>query len=84
MNIFIPLLGGLVVGYLLRKRADKIKKYIDALISISVIALIFFMGIKTGELSIAATYLVFVSLILALLAVGITVFLSLLLKGWLL
>ncbi|HHI00820.1 MAG: LysO family transporter [Thermococcus sp.] len=62
MNIFIPLLLGIVVGYLLRNR---IRASMDKPMSAALLFLIFFMGVEAGRVEIDALKLFVSSLIFA-------------------
>lgn len=53
MNILIPLLLGIIIGYILRERRKKIDT--ELLMSVSVLVLIFLMGVRTGNVKIDAT-----------------------------
>ncbi|ASJ16636.1 hypothetical protein A3L04_05915 [Thermococcus chitonophagus] len=66
MNFLIPLILGIILGYLLR---NKIKVNTEVLMSASVVALVFLMGIKAGEVEVSATKAVLYSLTLMLFAV---------------
>ncbi|MCD6369902.1 MAG: hypothetical protein J7L63_00155 [Thermoplasmata archaeon] len=72
------------MGYLSRKKMKYFKKYLDWAISASVIALIFFMGIKSGEVHIGAAYLLLTSLFFAFLVLVITYLLVFSFRRWLL
>ncbi|AMM53878.1 hypothetical protein [Pyrococcus kukulkanii] len=67
MNFLIPLILGIILGYLLR---NKVKVNTEVLMSASVIALVFLMGIKAGEVEVSATKAVLYSLTLMLFAVA--------------
>ncbi|MFA4662299.1 hypothetical protein [Pyrococcus kukulkanii] len=67
MNFLIPLILGIFLGYLLR---NKVKVNTEVLMSASVIALVFLMGIKAGEVEVSATKAVLYSLTLMLFAVA--------------
>jgi len=53
VNILIPLLLGIIIGYILRERRKKIDT--ELLMSVSVLVLIFLMGVRTGNVKIDAT-----------------------------
>ncbi len=72
MNVFIPLILGLLTGYILRKR-ETLRKYIEYMITISLLLLIFFLGMRTGSTKIDTLYLLLVSLLFAVLATGMSV-----------
>ena len=67
MNFMIPLILGIFLGYLLR---NKVKVNTEVLMSASVIALVFLMGIKAGEVEVSATKAVLYSFTLMLFAVA--------------
>ncbi|MDK2983255.1 MAG: hypothetical protein PWP49_1256 [Thermococcaceae archaeon] len=62
MNIFIPLILGIFVGYLLR---DRIKFSMDRPMSVALLLLIFFMGVEAGRVEIDALQLLISSLVFA-------------------
>ncbi|HIH73568.1 MAG: Uncharacterized protein XD43_1375 [Thermococcales archaeon 44_46] len=62
MNIFIPLILGIFVGYLLR---DRIKFSMDRPMSVALLLLIFFMGVEAGRVEIDAPKLLISSLVFA-------------------
>ncbi|AIU70003.1 membrane protein [Thermococcus eurythermalis] len=68
MNIFIPLLAGLLLGYLL-KRAGK-KPNLEIPTSVALLAMIFFLGVKTGEVHVDGLWLFGVSTIFAVFTVA--------------
>ncbi len=66
MNIFIPLILGLLIGHLGRRHSPRVKKALDMLISISLLGLIFLMGVEAGKVEISASWLFGASIIFAL------------------
>ncbi|WP_457742758.1 hypothetical protein [Thermococcus sp.] len=68
MNIFMPLTAGIVVGCLLRKAKRRFK--IDALVSTSLLAMVFFLGVKTGKVHVSGLWLFGVSGIFAVLTIA--------------
>ncbi len=70
MNIFIPLIIGLLIGYAGRNHSPRVKRPLDILISISLLALIFFMGVEAGKVEISASWLFGASVIFALLTIA--------------
>ncbi len=69
MNIFIPLLIGLLVGYIGKGYLSKSRRWLDILISLSLLALIFFMGVEAGKVKISASWLFGASVLFAILAI---------------
>lgn len=67
MNIFIPLLLGLLTGRLFR---DRLKGSIDTPMSITLILLIFFMGVEAGKTDINALRVLLLSVLFALLTIA--------------
>jgi len=68
MNIFVPLLLGLLVGYIL-KRAGK-KPSLETPTSAALLAMIFFLGVKTGEVRVNGLWLLGVSVVFAVLTIA--------------
>ncbi|MBC7094432.1 LysO family transporter [Thermococcus sp.] len=66
MNIFIPLIVGVLVGYLLRNR---LKFNMDRPMSVTLLLLIFFMGVEAGRVEINAFDLLIYSLVFASLTI---------------
>lgn len=70
MNVLVPLFIGFAVGYAL-KRAEASKegrKYLlEIATSLSVLALIFLMGVETGKVKVDAGWMLFSSLLFAVL-----------------
>ncbi|RLF83126.1 hypothetical protein DRN44_02025 [Thermococci archaeon] len=62
MNIFIPLLAGILTGYLLK---NKVKISIDKPMAVALLLLIFFMGIEAGRVEINAFKLLLYSIVFA-------------------
>ncbi|KPU62683.1 membrane protein [Thermococcus sp. EP1] len=62
MNIFIPLIIGVLAGYLFRNR---VKFSMDKPMSIALLLLIFFMGVEAGRVEIDAFRLLIYSLVFA-------------------
>ncbi|WP_175059094.1 LysO family transporter [Thermococcus sp. 2319x1] len=75
MNIFIPLVLGVFVGYLLR---DRIKFSMDKPMSIALLFLIFFMGVEAGRVEIDAFKLFISSLVFASFTILGSLFMALL------
>ena len=75
MNIFIPLVLGVFVGYLLRGR---IKFSMDKPMSIALLFLIFFMGVEAGRVEIDALQLLISSLVFASFTILGSLFIALL------
>ncbi|ACS89636.1 MAG TPA: LysO family transporter [Thermococcaceae archaeon] len=62
MNIFIPLLAGVLTGYLLKNKA---KISMDKPMTVALLLLIFFMGIEAGRVEINAFKLLLYSIVFA-------------------
>ena len=62
MNIFIPLLAGILTGYLLK---NKVKISIDKPMAVALLLLVFFMGIEAGRVEINAFKLLLYSIVFA-------------------
>jgi len=62
MNIFIPLLAGILTGYLLK---NKVKISMDKPMAVALLLLIFFMGIEAGRVEINAFKLLLYSIVFA-------------------
>ncbi|MCD6140946.1 MAG: LysO family transporter [Thermococcus sp.] len=62
MNIFIPLLAGVLTGYLLK---NKVKISMDKPMAVALLLLIFFMGIEAGRVEINAFKLLLYSIVFA-------------------
>lgn len=80
MNIFIPLTLGLLIGYAGRKHSLKVKRPLDILTSISLLALIFFMGVEAGKVEISASWLFGASVIFASLTIAGSLVFALILR----
>jgi len=63
MNIFIPLLVGILIGYILRRKGRKVNA--DLPMSAALLLLIFFMGVEAGKVEIDALWLLVSSVIFA-------------------
>ncbi len=68
MNVFIPLILGLLLGYL-GKRAGK-RPNLETPTSIALLAMIFFLGVRTGEVHVNGLWLLGVSAIFAILTIA--------------
>ncbi len=79
MNIFIPLLAGLLIGYLLRKKGRRVK--VDLPMSAALLFLIFFMGVEAGKVRINAFWLLVSSIVFAALTIAGSVGIALLMGG---
>ncbi|ANF22982.1 hypothetical protein [Thermococcus piezophilus] len=79
MNIFIPLLLGVLIGYLLRRKNKKVN--VDLPMSAALLLLIFFMGVEAGKVKINALWLFTSSIIFAALTIVGSVGVALLLGG---
>lgn len=78
MNIFIPLLLGVLVGYLFKQ---KLRMDLDKPLSATLLLLIFFMGVEAGRVEIDALRLLIVSITFAALTIMGSLAFSLLLGG---
>ncbi|NJE42555.1 hypothetical protein [Thermococcus sp. GR6] len=79
MNIFIPLLFGIFLGYVLRKKSRKVN--VDLPMSVALLLLIFFMGVEAGKVEIDAFWLLGSSVAFAALTIAGSVGIALLLGG---
>jgi uncharacterized membrane protein YbjE (DUF340 family) len=78
MNIFIPLIVGVVTGYIFR---EKLKYNLDKPMSATLLFLIFFMGVEAGRVEIKAMSLFVTSIIFAFFTILGSLLFSLLLGG---
>ncbi|WP_048159716.1 LysO family transporter [Thermococcus barophilus] len=78
MNIFIPLIAGIVFGYIFRER---IKINLDKPMSIALLLLIFFMGVEAGRVKINAAELFATSVTFAVLTILGSLLFAVLLGG---
>jgi len=78
MNIFIPLLLGVLIGRILRQ---KLRMDLDRPLSATLLLLIFFMGVEAGKVEIDALSLLMVSVTFAALTILGSLAFSLLLEG---
>ncbi|ALM74395.1 LysO family transporter [Thermococcus barophilus] len=78
MNIFIPLIAGIVFGYIFRER---IKINLDKPMSIALLLLIFFMGVEAGKVGINAAELFATSVTFAVLTILGSLLFAVLLGG---
>ncbi|WP_048148679.1 hypothetical protein [Palaeococcus ferrophilus] len=67
MNIFIPLVLGLLIGRLFR---DRLKGSVDTPMSVTLLLLIFFMGVEAGKTDINALSVLLLSVLFALLTIA--------------
>ena len=74
MNIFIALIAGLLLGYVL-KRLNK-KPNLEVPISVALLAMIFFLGVKTGEVQVNGLWLLGVSVVFAVLTIAGSILLA--------
>ncbi|WP_297439235.1 hypothetical protein [Thermococcus sp.] len=79
MNIFIPLMLGVLIGYALRTRKRKVE--VDVPMSAALLLMIFFMGINAGEVSINAGWLLGSSILFALFTIAGSLGMAVLLGG---
>ncbi|NJE07437.1 DUF340 domain-containing protein [Thermococcus sp. M39] len=79
MNIFVPLIIGVIVGYFMK---DKLKRFdLDKPMSVTLLLLIFFMGVEAGRVEINALNLLIASLTFAVLTIVGSLFFAVLLGG---
>lgn len=78
MNIFIPLVFGLVIGRIFR---DKLKGSVDTPMNITLLFLIFFMGVEAGRADIDALNIFIISILFALLTIAGSVGVAVLMGG---
>ncbi len=76
MNIFVPLLAGVLIGYSLRKRGRRLN--VDIPMSAALLLLIFFMGVEAGKVEINAGWLLVSSVVFAALTIAGSVGMALL------
>jgi uncharacterized membrane protein YbjE (DUF340 family) len=67
MNIFIPLMLGVLIGYMLRTKGRKVE--VGVPMSAALLLMIFFMGVNAGEVSINAGWLLGSSILFAVLTI---------------
>ncbi|MDI3474850.1 MAG: hypothetical protein PWQ79_1667 [Thermococcaceae archaeon] len=67
MNIFVFLLLGLGIGYLLRRKGKRVSLEVPT--NAALVLMIFFLGVKTGEVKVDALWLLGSSLLFAVLTV---------------
>ena len=68
MNIFIVLTAGLLLGYVLKRL--NMRPNLEVPISVALLAMIFFLGVKTGEVQVSGLWLLGVSAIFAVLTIA--------------
>ncbi|NJE62292.1 LysO family transporter [Thermococcus sp. 21S7] len=79
MNIFIPLIAGVLIGYVLRRKEHRVN--VDTPMSIALLLLIFFMGVEAGKVKIDALWLLSSSIVFAALTIAGSVGIALLVGG---
>ncbi|QDA30941.1 hypothetical protein FH039_04050 [Thermococcus indicus] len=79
MNIFIPLIAGVLIGYVLRRKGRKVN--VDAPMSAALLLLIFFMGVEAGKVKIDALWLISSSIVFAALTIAGSVGIALIVGG---
>ncbi|AFK22662.1 hypothetical protein [Pyrococcus sp. ST04] len=67
MNFLVPLIFGILIGYILRDRG---RLNTEMLMSIAVIVLVFLMGIKAGNVKINAINALLISMVLAMFTIA--------------
>ncbi|ASI98177.1 hypothetical protein [Thermococcus celer] len=68
MNIFVPLIAGILIGYALRRGGRRVN--LDVPMSAALLLLIFFMGVKAGEVKVDALWLLVSSVLFAILTIA--------------
>ncbi|AIF69103.1 hypothetical protein PAP_03415 [Palaeococcus pacificus DY20341] len=68
MNIFIPLIAGVLLGKLILQKRPEIN--LDRPMSATLLLLIFFMGVEAGRVEINALNVLILSLLFATLTIG--------------
>ena len=68
MNVFVPLIIGVLLGYLLRRSERKLN--LEVPVSVALLAMIFFLGIKTSEVQVNGLWLLGVSSVFAVLTIA--------------
>ncbi len=68
MQIFIPLLAGIVAGYLLRRLGKR--PNLSPVTNAVLLIMIFLLGVKTGEVKVEGLWLLSVSLVFAILTIA--------------
>ncbi|WP_297499024.1 hypothetical protein [Thermococcus sp.] len=79
MNIFIPLIFGVVLGYALKNRGKQ--PNLERLTGLALLLMIFFLGVKTGKVKINGIWLLGTSILFALLTAGGSLLLALGVRG---
>ncbi|CAD5243758.1 hypothetical protein [Thermococcus camini] len=79
MNIFIPLIAGVIIGYVLRRKERRVN--VDLPMSAALLLLIFFMGVEAGKVRIDAFWLLSSSVVFAALTIAGSVGIALLMGG---
>ncbi|NJE09804.1 hypothetical protein [Thermococcus sp. MAR1] len=79
MNIFIPLIAGVIIGYVLRRKERRVN--VDLPMSAALLLLIFFMGVEAGKVRIDALWLLSSSVVFAALTIAGSVGIALLMGG---
>ncbi|WP_297506133.1 hypothetical protein [Thermococcus sp.] len=79
MNIFIPLLLGVVLGYILRSRGKR--PNLEKPTSLALLLMIFFLGVKTGEVNVNGLWLLGTSILFAIFTAGGSLLLALGVRG---
>jgi len=86
MNILIPLVIGLVMGYVIKRRYPRLKgtirKNLELLISVTMAIMIFMMGVKLSTVKIDAINILFLSLYFVILSVSMPIFIIFILRRW--
>jgi len=74
MMIFVFLIAGLLFGYFLRKAGKR--PSMETPMSVALLAMIFFLGVKTGEVHVNGLWLLGVSAVFAVLTIAGSLFLA--------
>jgi hypothetical protein len=85
MNVITPLIAGLGLGYLLQKAhltGGTVRKTLEVAISLSVLLLVFLMGVNFAETRIDVGNATLVSVVLAILTSTGSLILAILLWRW--
>jgi len=75
MNVFIPLVIGVLLGYILRR--GEMKLNVEIPVSVAMLAMIFFLGVKTGEVQVNGLWLLGISTLFAVATIAGSLLLAL-------
>ena len=79
MNIFIPLLAGVLVGYTVRRGGRRLDP--DRPMALTLLLLIFLMGVDVGKININASWMLVSSVVFATLTMAGSVAMALIVGG---